>query len=676
MTPTSIICTRKDVESVLETLNIFGEFHIESSAQDDASISEYNQKSQIIEERLRDVNSLISQLPEQKTGLLGIFKATEPTTVPVTADNWRNLHELTDQNITSLKEEMERLNASIVKLKRNNARLTHLKLMLTAMRDMNADVTTVEKFKQIHVAIVSLPVKNFEAFTITTADMPIEVHRSFLTHEMHFLTVAMPAKHKEEVEKILRAYHAEVFEYPPGYPKNASLALDQVSEQLTQNAQQETELTKKLTDLYENNRNNLASWKETAQNIQTLLSAEQKILQSGRLATIKGFVPQNKYPELQQTVGDMLDNKVLVLPNDTVEAKEQTPPSKFKHNRFVKPFEEITKLYGMPRYDEVDPTPFIAITFPILFGLMFGDLGHGLILFVGGLVMGLLIKGNQGMKNVCYIIATCGIGAMAAGVVFGGFFGKEIFAPLWFSPIDPTSNVFDFLIFALFVGVVQIISGLIIEGANFALKHSYVDTVLTSVPKIMFYIGGIWLIATYQLDFAAWMAGPILAPIIPFIILVVGKPLYLKVTKPKALPPNQPHVQHENEHSEQDTITGRLFEGEDFFTRLLSNTISYSRILALLMAHWALLLVTYTVAGLIAPEGTGAVGLILGGIVIIFGNIAVLALEGLIVFIHTLRLHFYEWFSKFYTGTGTEFSPFKQSFTYTKLTLKDKKNNT
>ena len=119
-----------------------------------------------------------------------------------------------------------------------------------------------------------------------------------------------------------------------------------------------------------------------------------------------------------------------------------------------------------------------------------------------------------------------------------------------------------------------------------------------------------------------------------------------------------------------DTVSGRLFEGGDLVTRLLSNTISYSRILALLMAHWALMLVTYTIAGLI---GTASIlTFVLSGIIIVGGNIFVLALEGLIVFIHTLRLHFYEWFSKFYLGTGIEFNPFKQKFSHTIITLKRK----
>jgi len=102
-------------------------------------------------------------------------------------------------------------------------------------------------------------------------------------------------------------------------------------------------------------------------------------------------------------------------------------------------------------------------------------------------------------------------------------------------------------------------------------------------------------------------------------------------------------------------------------TRLLSNSISYSRILALLTAHWALLYVTYTLAFMIG--GTSGLGLIITGIIIVGGNIFVIAFEGLIVFIHTLRLHFYEWFSKFYSGTGTEFHPFRQNFAYTHVNI-------
>jgi V/A-type H+-transporting ATPase subunit I len=375
-------------------------------------------------------------------------------------------------------------------------------------------------------------------------------------------------------------------------------------------------------------------------------------------------VPKKSFAALQEKVHDMLGEKAIVLQKELEEA--QDPPTSLKNSRFVKPFEEVTKLYGLPHYDELDPTPFMAITFPILFGLMFGDIGHGLILFVGGLALFLLIKKNQGIRNVCWIMATCGIAAIVAGALFGEFFGKEIFSPLWFSPFN---NVFAYLIFSLYIGVAQITLGLSLEMANSLLKRDVVDAALVTAPKMAFYLSAVYLITVYQLNIGAWFSGPVLLILVPFFFMVFAKPAFVAISKLSAMRPAQTQKVLATEASE-GSLGQSLFESGDTVTRLLSNTISYTRILALLMAHWALVLVTYTVAGMI---GTASIlALVLSGIVIIGGNLFVIALEGLIVFIHTMRLHFYEWFTKFYHDSGTEFSPFKQNFVYTEVVFKGK----
>jgi V/A-type H+-transporting ATPase subunit I len=294
---------------------------------------------------------------------------------------------------------------------------------------------------------------------------------------------------------------------------------------------------------------------------------------------------------------------------------------------------------------------------------MFGDVGHGLILLVGGLTLGILIKKNQAIKNLCWIIAACGASAIIMGLLYGEFFGNDkLFKPIWFSPFN---NVFDFLIFSLLMGVIQITSGLVLEMVNFLLKHNVVDAVLTSAPKIAFYVGAVYLIAVYQLNLGVWFSGPILLIIAPFLVLVFAKTIFLTIGEF-----SQGSIENQNKKGEGNSLGERIFESGDQVTRLLSNTISYARILALLMAHWALLLVTYTIAGQIGYASIPA--LIISGIIIVGGNIFVLALEGLIVFIHSLRLHFYEWFSKFYQDCGTEFKAFKQNFVHTKVFFKEK----
>ena len=652
MTSTSIIYVRKDVEDVLEALNGFGEFHIDQAAEA-ASREEFNRSIQTVQQALTNVTDLAKQLIVEKPGLLDLFKEKQHARARVTAENWQALSEATRQEILKLKNQVEAINTSLNALREKNAELNHIRSMLTTMDYMGADLAAMEELKLINVEITSVPHRNFAALQIALAGFPIILHRCYLTKENDFVCLAMPSKIREDVERILKTHHSDIFQIPEDLPHDVSRALEEVEKRLAHNRQEEDTFHASLRKLGEENRANLASWKETTENVLELLRAEGRIFQSGRLATVKGFVPSKKFRALAQKVTSQLKGRALVLENDVI---PDDPPTRIRHNRFVKPFEEITRLYGLPHYDELDPTPVIAVTFPLVFGLMFGDVGHGLVLLLGGLTFGKLIKSNQAIKNLCWILAACGVGAIFAGALFGEFFGIELFPPLWFNPFN---NVLSFLIFSLIVGVAQITSGLVLEMVNFVLKRDFVDVVLTSVPKIAFYVGSVSLVAVYQLNFSAWLSGLILLSVVPFVLLVFAKPIFSAVSKTS--------WRSMQAQGEPVSLGERFFESGDLVTRLLSNTFSYTRILALLMAHWALILVTYEVAGLVGSSSL--LGLILSGVVVVGGNVFVIALEGLIVFIHALRLHFYEWFSKFYQGMGTEFAPFKQKFIYTEVAL-------
>jgi V/A-type H+/Na+-transporting ATPase subunit I len=652
MTSTSIICVKKDTEVVLETLNSFAEFHVEQASENQSTV-DFDQNIQRVNEVLTIINEIRKHLITQKTALTDIFKTVKQTKLQVSSENWQALQETITLQISNLKGIFDEFNNSVSSLQEKGAYLDHLKRMLTTINEMDADLEAIEELKLIHITIASVPHKNFQHLQVSLAGIPAIIRRCSLSKDTDFLCFAMAARYQANIERALKTHHAEIFRIPSNLPRDISLALKEIENQQKENCKQENKISSELKKLGAENQLNLLAWKESMENILALLQAQKKMAQSGRLAILKGFVPRERFQSFSEKVQISLRGKALVLENKSL----QDPPTKINHNRFVRPYEEITKLYGLPHYQELDPTPIIAITFPLIFGLMFGDIGHGLVLLIGGAIFGLLIKQGQSIKNICWILASCGAAAIFAGILFGEFFGKQLFTPLWFSPFD---NVFLFLIFSLFVGFVQIMSGLVLEMTNFFLKHNPIDALLTSVPKIVFYSGAVYLLVVYQLNFSAWFSGPILLVIAPLIFLILGKPIFLAFSKP-----SQPVIERENG---ENSFGQRLFESGDLITRLLSNTMSYTRILALLMAHWALVLVVYVVAGLI---GSGSVlTAILSSIIIVAGNVFVIALEGLIVFIHTMRLHFYEWFSKFYEGTGVEFTPFKQNFIYTEVSLK------
>ncbi len=675
MTSASIICVRQDVETVLAALNNFGEFHIEQAAED-ATVSEYSQNIQKIEESLSNVNELIKQLSQEKSGFLDIFKITIPPKTQVTAENWQALSEYTSQQILVLKKEVDDFNTSLCSLQEKTSQLNHIKDVFIIMDKMEVDLVALKEAKLIHLTVASVPHKNFNTLQTALASFPLILNRTSLTKEADFVCLAVPCKHGSDVDKILKAHRAEIFAIPADLPNNAADALNEVNNQLKDNSHKEKAVADSLSKLGRENRYNLASWKETIENILALLNAKKKILQSGHLATVEGFVPKKKFAALTEKVHTMLGEKAIVLQKTPQENAD--PPTSLSNNRFVKPFEELTKLYGLPHYNELDPTPFMALSFPILFGLMFGDFGHGLILFAGGLGIYLMLKKSSGIKNMAWIITMCGVAAMAAGLLYGEFFGQPIHSvlgfggPIWFDPFIPTSNIFQFLIFALYIGVAQIMLGVVLEMVDFVLAHKASDAILLSLPKIAFYAGAVFVISVYKLNITSWFPGPVMIIVVPFILMVVAKPVYVAMGNMSIMGSVGAQGGEELAEAHEGSIGQSIFESGDLVIRLLSNSVSYSRILALLTAHWALLLVTYSLAALIGTAIGGIAGLVVTAIVIVGGNIFVIALEGLIVFIHTLRLHFYEWFSKFYKGTGTEFNPFKQKFVYTEVTLKEK----
>ena len=324
----------------------------------------------------------------------------------------------------------------------------------------------------------------------------------------------------------------------------------------------------------------------------------------------------------------------------------QQPPTKLKNPKLFKPFEMYINMYGLPAYNEMDPTWFVAITYSFIFGAMFGDAGQGLLLFIGGF---LLYK----FKHIALagIISCAGVFSTIFGILFGSFFGFEnLFPALWLRPMNNMMTVpFIGKLNTVFIVAIGFGMGLILLCMIFNIinawkahdtEHIWFDT--NSVAGLVFYGSATVSIALILTGHT--LPGGILLFImfgIPLILIFFKEPLTALVEKKSEVMPKEKGM----------FIVQGLFEMFEVLLSYFSNTLSFVRIGAFAVSHAAMMEVVLMLAGFESGH--------LNWIVVILGNLFVSGMEGLIVGIQVLRLEYYEMFSRFYKGTGRKFEPFR-----------------
>lgn len=324
----------------------------------------------------------------------------------------------------------------------------------------------------------------------------------------------------------------------------------------------------------------------------------------------------------------------------------QQPPTKLKNPKLFKPFEMYINMYGLPAYNEMDPTWFVAITYSFIFGAMFGDAGQGLLLFIGGF---LLYK----FKHIALagIISCAGVFSTIFGILFGSFFGFEnLFPALWLRPMNNMMTVpFIGKLNTVFIVAIGFGMGLILLCMIFNIinawkahdtEHIWFDT--NSVAGLVFYGSATVSIALILTGHT--LPGGILLFImfgIPLILIFFKEPLTALVEKKSEIMPKEKGM----------FIVQGLFEMFEVLLSYFSNTLSFVRIGAFAVSHAAMMEVVLMLAGFESGH--------LNWVVVILGNLFVSGMEGLIVGIQVLRLEYYEMFSRFYKGTGRKFEPFR-----------------
>ena len=458
-----------------------------------------------------------------------------------------------------------------------------------------------------------------------------------------------PMEQLEEIDKIFEGLYFEPTELV-GEDETPREKIEGYEKEIPLLEQQLKEAQKAIDKYLDNNKDNITRYLSKLEELYLYASIRGKALQHNNSFIIVGWVPTENKKALTNRL-----KKIKSVELDFSNAKDELdkhPPVKLKNCFLAKPFEFYTDMYGVPKYNEIDPTLFVAITYIVIFGIMFADLGQGFCLMIAGLLMWKVKKMAIGR-----ILFPCGISAMVFGTLFGSVFGFEN-ALDWFykllgfeqKPIhvmDPEHTT-SIIFIAIGIGVVLLVVAMLLNVYTSIRQKNYSRAFFgtSGVSGIVFYCSIVFgLVNEIFLGNHVMTLPYILGLIVlPFILIFFAEPLGDLVNGEKDWQPE----------SWGGYIVENLFESIEVLLGYVTNTMSFLRVGAFVLVHAGMMMVVFVLAETVGPEFS--FGYIL---VVVIGNIIVMVLEALLVAIQVLRLEYYEMFSRFYSGEGRPYEPVK-----------------
>jgi V/A-type H+/Na+-transporting ATPase subunit I len=576
----------------------------------------------------------------------------------------------------------------------------------TSIEEYNSLKDTLEVIKKMKIDLSGFGLMKYfytNLFVINSADYP-EISRSLENitvfkydlenKEKSAILVISDNVDYDKVLKVLRSFNSSSFKIPEGFPQIPSEAYALAESKIKELTTKQKEIQKELAGITKKIRRDILSIHEKALVAKDVLETLRKPGGTKNFAVIQGFIPK----KMESKFTDSTKQWMSVVEDITDPKLKEEVPTLFDNPRFVKTFEVITHSQGIPKKGEPDPTPMIALMWPIFYGLMFADMGHGLLLMALGLLF--KFKGQGNLSRWGMLIAISGASAAIAGVGAGEAFGFHLdhMGPIeglleeggalhsvsWIVGILSVAEltfeqVINILKVSLFIGIVHLVWAMVLRVIR-GLKEGHKMVVFTeAIPNIALY-GGIVVImmcaigSQYDVmnmyskvhtesvpwvtmflgDWAqVWIITRIAVIIVlaSMVIMMVGGVMHAK--------------KHPEDGADPASVIMEVLLGKT--VEALAHTISYARLGIMLLVHAALLMtVNNAFTSLGGMESGAAIVMIVGG------NLGIMMIEGLIVYIQSLRLHLYEFFTKWYVGGAEPFKQIRPELIYNQFIWKNK----
>ncbi|HQO73798.1 MAG TPA: V-type ATPase 116kDa subunit family protein [Candidatus Marinimicrobia bacterium] len=366
-----------------------------------------------------------------------------------------------------------------------------------------------------------------------------------------------------------------------------------------------------------------------------------------------GWLPDSRKEVFVKELQKATQNRAIVdlIPAESHEAVKDGSvevPVKLNNPAFFKPFEMLTSVYGLPKYQTIDPTPVFGLSFLLMFGMMFGDIGHGLVLALLGLA--LLLKSHKDtFKSAGYLLLYAGGSSIIFGFLFGSFFGiEDLFPTIWMKPMNDINQLFKVVIY---VGAGMITVSIIINLINGIRSGRILDYIFDKaglLSGILYWCG---IILVSRLVLTKTNGGVGLFVIYLFVacalLLFFREPILNLIRKNRRL-------------YSSGVVTGlmhSLVEMLEIVLGFLANTVSFIRVGAFGLAHAGLFIAIFALSDMVSGKLSGVASIL----ILILGNIFIIALEGLVVTIQAIRLEFYEFFNRFFRPARVKYQPIREN---------------
>jgi V/A-type H+-transporting ATPase subunit I len=656
----------KDCEPVTETL-------LREGVMQFINISELeNEKPKSLSEIKSDISlTKISDLRKRIEGFLFAGSVIPPA--PRETDlNKRTVVNIEKENafLDKMAGELESIRERQRVLQQEIHKLEDIKRQVELYGIGISDITLPAKHSFIAMQIGKLPAMNAKQLEDALRDLPsLNVALGQEDDMSHNLLISMK-RDNEQINKILSKVGWSKVELPGELRSVKKDVFNELTTKLQKLTEEQKKAGMKVHDLMEKEQKHLGEiWTNIRIN-ELLLKIQENFASSSRTVIFTGWLPSSKKERLTKKIKQACEDRCYLEWNEarSLGVIGDEVPVRFNNPKVLTPFQMLVSNFGIPKYGTIDPTPFVMPIYLTMFGLMFADLGQGLILATLGALGAYFLRNNEqkrSSRNLSWLVVWCGCSSIFFGALFGSFFGIGLFPPLWFdyhgiiaghsAHNSAINSVVDILSITIYFGISVIALGLIFNWVNIIREKKWIELVFDKGGILggWIYGGGIYIVFyLISHNYKEVPPGNI-------IFLLVGLPALLLFIK-------EPHhyFKHQTEQSDKKFnvtailhfLMGWIVELLEIFSGYLSNTLSFMRVAGLGMAHVCLMISFFTIAEM--TSGFKSI------VILVLGNILVISLEGLSAGIQALRLNYYEFFTKFFHGTGKLYTPISLSSSY------------